>query len=108
MSLCACAPMRPCAYEPVTRHRLDSLTTSTRIDLPPYSLWETREGSGTPVVLLHGLSGSSRWWSRNRAALAARHLVAAVDLVGFGRNRRFLGLPVLMPAFGEVTALLAR
>lgn len=50
-----------------------------RIDLPPYSLWEVRAGTGTPVALLHGLSGSSRWWSRNVDALAERHLVAAID-----------------------------
>ena len=60
------------------------------------------------MVLLHGLSGSSRWWSRNFDALAARYLVAAVDLVGFGKNRRFFGLPALLPPFGEVTSLLAR
>ncbi|MBV8515951.1 MAG: alpha/beta fold hydrolase [Acidobacteria bacterium] len=65
-------------------------------------------GAGTPVVLLHGLSGSTRWWSRNIEALAARHLVAAVDLVGFGRNRRFLGTPAVLPPLEETTALLAR
>jgi pimeloyl-ACP methyl ester carboxylesterase len=79
-----------------------------RLDFPPYALWETRAGSGTPVALLHGLSGSSRWWSKNLDALAAHHLVAAVDLVGFGRNRRFFGAPVVLPPFSEVTALLAR
>lgn len=78
-----------------------------RIPLPPYALWEIRAGSGTPVALVHGLSGSSRWWSRNREALAERHLVAAVDLTGFGRNRRLI-VPTLMPSFGETTALLAR
>lgn len=79
-----------------------------RLDFPPYSLWEKRSGSGTPVALLHGLSASSRWWSRNIEALSARHTVAAVDLVGFGRNVRFSGLPVLLPAFPEVAALVAR
>ena len=79
-----------------------------RLEFPPYSLWETRAGSGTPVVLLHGLSGSSRWWSRNIDALAAKYLVAAVDLVGFGKNRRFFGLPTLLPPFEEVASLLAR
>jgi pimeloyl-ACP methyl ester carboxylesterase len=78
------------------------------VAFPPYTLWQTRAGSGTPVALIHGLSGSSRWWSRNLEALAARHLVAAVDLVGFGRNNRFLGVPVVLPPFAEVTALLAR
>ncbi|MGN6185028.1 MAG: alpha/beta fold hydrolase [Thermoanaerobaculia bacterium] len=81
---------------------------SRRIPLPPYALWETRAGSGTPVALIHGLSGSMRWWSKNIDALAAKHLVAAVDLTGFGRNRRFAGLPSVMPSFGEVTSLLAR
>ena len=82
--------------------------TPTRLDFPPYSLWETRAGSGTPVVLLHGLSGSSRWWSRNIDELAAKYLVAAVDLTGFGSNRRFFGLPVVLPPFAEMTSLLAR
>jgi pimeloyl-ACP methyl ester carboxylesterase len=59
-------------------------------------------------VLLHGLSGSTRWWVRNLDALAARHLVAAVDLVGFGRNQRFLGPPAVLPPSDEMTALLAR
>lgn len=81
---------------------------STLLRFPPYSLWETRTGTGTPVALLHGLSGSSRWWSRNVGALAERHCVAAVDLVGFGRNQGFLGLPLFLPSFSETTALLAR
>jgi pimeloyl-ACP methyl ester carboxylesterase len=68
-----------------------------RLSLPPYELEETRTGAGTPVVLLHGLSGSSRWWSRNVDALAERHLVATVDLGRFGR------LP-----FDEIVALIAR
>jgi pimeloyl-ACP methyl ester carboxylesterase len=44
-------------------------------------------GAGPPVVLVHGLSGSGRWWRRNAGALAARFRVFAVDLVGFGRSR---------------------
>ena len=67
------------------------------VDLPPYSLTESVTGAGPPVVLLHGLSGSSRWWSRNVDALAEKHLVATVDLGRFGR------LP-----FEEVIALVAR
>lgn len=50
---------------------------------------------GTPIVLIHGLSGSARWWSRNLDALAENHLVAAVDR-----------LPA--SSFGELTAHLAR
>lgn len=49
------------------------------------------------MVLLHGLSGSSRWWSRNIEALSRDHLVATVDLGRFGRL-----------SFEEVIALVAR
>jgi pimeloyl-ACP methyl ester carboxylesterase len=46
-------------------------------------------GSGEPVVLLHGLAGSVRWWRRNVAALAAQHTVYLVNLPGFGSFRRY-------------------
>jgi pimeloyl-ACP methyl ester carboxylesterase len=79
-----------------------------KLHFPPYTLYETRTGAGPPVALIHGLAGSARWWERNVDALARHHLVAAVDLVGFGQNRRFLGLPEVLPPFPDVTALLAR
>src|SRR5206468_361779 len=64
--------------------------TSREIRLPPYRFWETRAGSGTPIVLLHGLGGSTDWFRYNIDVLAESHMVAAVDLIGFGRNRFFL------------------
>ncbi len=45
-------------------------------------------GEGDPVVLVHGLSGSTRWWSRNVPALARGYQVYIVDLPGFGALRR--------------------
>lgn len=45
-------------------------------------------GEGEPVVFVHGLSGSTRWWVRNVPALAERHRVYLVDLPGFGAMRR--------------------
>lgn len=45
-------------------------------------------GAGEPVVLIHGLSGSTEWWTRNVRALAQRHQVFLVDLPGFGAMRR--------------------
>jgi len=52
-----------------------------------YRVYWVEAGSGPGLVLLHGLCGSSRWWNANIPALAARHRVLAVDLVGAGRSR---------------------
>jgi pimeloyl-ACP methyl ester carboxylesterase len=41
-------------------------------------------GAGTPVVLLHGGSGSWTHWVRNVNALGRRHRVLAADMPGFG------------------------
>jgi pimeloyl-ACP methyl ester carboxylesterase len=60
-------------------------------------------GDGLPIVLIHGLSGSSRWWARNVRALAECFRVHVIDLVGFGDSRhggRFV--------LGEAAPYLAR
>ena len=44
-------------------------------------------GRGRPLVLLHGLAGSSRWWARNVRALAREHRLYLLDAPGFGRMR---------------------
>lgn len=41
-------------------------------------------GSGEPLILVHGLSGSTRWWVRNIPAFAEHYTVYLVDLPGFG------------------------
>jgi pimeloyl-ACP methyl ester carboxylesterase len=46
-------------------------------------------GQGEPVVLVHGLSGSTHWWIRNLPALASSYTVYLVDLPGFGAMSRF-------------------
>jgi pimeloyl-ACP methyl ester carboxylesterase len=50
----------------------------------------TRHGTGTPVLLLHGIyaGASSYEWRHTVEALAERHTVYAVDLPGFGRSAR--------------------
>lgn len=47
---------------------------------PPFH----REGSGPPLVLLHGLTGTWRVWTPLLPALAARHDVLAPTLLGHG------------------------
>lgn len=41
-------------------------------------------GAGSPLVLVHGLAGSWRWWRPLLPALAAEHRVHLLDLPGFG------------------------
>lgn len=48
-------------------------------------------GAGDPVILVHGLSGSTRWWQRNLPALARRRRIYLVDLPGFGSMSRWWG-----------------
>jgi pimeloyl-ACP methyl ester carboxylesterase len=46
-------------------------------------------GQGRPLVLVHGLAGSTAWWVRNVPALSRRHTVFLVDLPGFGSMRKY-------------------
>lgn len=48
-------------------------------------------GQGEPVVLVHGLSGSSQWWIRNLPALADSYTVYLIDLPGFGAMSQYPG-----------------
>lgn len=45
-----------------------------------------RQGSGSPLLLVHGLGSSGRTWAPVIDALAARREVITVDLPGFGRT----------------------
>jgi pimeloyl-ACP methyl ester carboxylesterase len=53
----------------------------------PLTVYYEVAGEGPAVVLIHGLSGSGRWWAYNVPVLARRYEVYNVDLVGFGRSR---------------------
>ena len=45
-------------------------------------------GSGTPLILLHGLAGSSEWWQRNVDACCDCFETYRLDFTGFGESRR--------------------
>jgi pimeloyl-ACP methyl ester carboxylesterase len=65
------------------------LQMTARAEKAPESrLAYTATGAGPPLVLLHGLSGSGRWWSRNVPVFAASFRTYTVDLPGFGESRR--------------------
>lgn len=82
--------------------------TQRRVDIPPFSFMESRTGRGTPVILIHGLSGSHRWWRRNVDELARDHLVVTIDLIGFGSSRKLAGLSSTPLQFDDISAVLAR
>ena len=62
---------------------------------PPPTLFVRERGTGEPLVLLHGLASSGRYWG-DLMPLAERRRVLAPDLLGFGRSPK--------PPKGEYTA----
>lgn len=46
------------------------------------------------MVLIHGLSGSARWWRPVLPALAPRFTLYLVELPGYGRQRRHAPVPL--------------
>jgi pimeloyl-ACP methyl ester carboxylesterase len=76
----ACEPSEREASINVTRHEIQvgHQTVSYQV-----------VGQGEPIILLHGLSGTSRWWVRNIPALAEHYRLYLLDLPGFGTMRRF-------------------
>lgn len=48
----------------------------------------TVQGEGSPVVLIHGFLDSHRTWRYNKDALAQKHRVYAIDVLGFGSSQR--------------------
>ena len=58
---------------------------------------------GDVLLLLHGLSGSGRWWARNVPGLSRRRRVIIPDLVGYGRTP----LVGRVPALPKMAGLLA-
>jgi pimeloyl-ACP methyl ester carboxylesterase len=62
------------------------------------------DGSGPPVVLVHGLAVSSRYFAPLIRELARTRTVVAPDLPGYGRSQtppRPLGIPELADALDE-------
>ncbi len=62
-----------------------------------------RWGAGSPVLLLHGGSGSWKHWVKNIDALAARHEVWVPDLPGTGESA-MPPMPTSFRAFADIVA----
>lgn len=57
-----------------------------RIDVGGHALHVEQQGSGSPLLLLHGFTGSTETLRGSTERLAVRHRVMAVDLPGHGRS----------------------
>ncbi|HEY0305226.1 MAG TPA: alpha/beta hydrolase [Longimicrobiales bacterium] len=66
-----------------------------------YRIHALHTGAGAPLVLLHGLSGSARWWRNNVPALADHFRTHTPDLVGFGSSRTWASQPSI-PQMAEL------
>jgi pimeloyl-ACP methyl ester carboxylesterase len=57
------------------------------VEVGSETVYAESSGVGQPLILVHGLGGSTRWWARNVTALAGSYRVHVIDLPGFGRSR---------------------
>jgi pimeloyl-ACP methyl ester carboxylesterase len=62
------------------------------VDVAGARVFYIHAGSGPPMLLIHGLVGSSSNWRHNIPALAQHFSVYAIDLVNMGRSQRIGGV----------------
>src|SRR2546425_366921 len=62
------------------------------VDVVGARVYYLHAGIGRPMLLIHGLVGSSANWRNNIESLAQHASVYAIDLVNMGRSQRVDGL----------------
>jgi pimeloyl-ACP methyl ester carboxylesterase len=82
-------------YNVTASHRIADLDNllggeSREMDWRGHRIAYTRHGTGTPLLLVHGIyaGASSYEWRHTASVLAEQHTVYALDLLGFGRSAR--------------------
>ena len=79
---------------------VDQTTVASRhVRIDRLRLHYLEAGVGPPVLLLHGWPTSSWLWRNVMPHLATRHRVIAVDLPGFGRSDKPLGVTYDLPFY---------
>ena len=64
------------------------------VQIGPATIHYKVVGTGSPLILVHGLSGSTRWWVKNLPPLIEKFRVYMVDLIGFGHSWSHAGFMV--------------
>lgn len=82
-----------------------SVPTTRPLTVAPPALRVRQAGSGPPLVMLHGLASSSRYWEPHQEMLGRTYRMIMPDLLGFGRSPKPRG--TLYTAAEHVAALLA-
>ena len=75
------------------------------LDLSQASIWYEEQGSGDPLILIHGGAVDSRFFEHNVGPLAAHFRVIATDLWGHGRTADREGPFSLASFSADVAAL---
>jgi pimeloyl-ACP methyl ester carboxylesterase len=75
------------------------------LDLPQGPVWYEEQGSGDPLILLHGGAVDSRFFEHNVGPLGERFRVIATDLWGHGRTADREG-PFSLESFSTDVAVL--
>src|ERR1700722_10446330 len=78
----------------------------TRIAVDNATIDVIADGSGDPIVLLHGFPFTRETWNEQRAALAKSHRVIALDLRGMGRSSVTDGPYLMETLAGDLAAVL--
>jgi pimeloyl-ACP methyl ester carboxylesterase len=77
------------------------------VDVAGTRFFYLHAGSGPPMLLIHGLVGSSSDWINNIPALAEHASVYAIDLLNMGRSARVGGVdPRLRPTAKRIAAVM--
>ncbi|MCP4201025.1 MAG: alpha/beta hydrolase [bacterium] len=90
-ALLAAVALGACASLPAYDDLVERLGSGSFVEVEGARIYvETlgEPGTGSPVVLVHGYGASSYSWRHVLPALAERHQVVALDLVGFGLTER--------------------
>jgi pimeloyl-ACP methyl ester carboxylesterase len=92
LALVSCTPLatpgKPSVADAVPPPRLPGMTSSAFVELAGERVYYETGGSGSPVLMIHGIGAgnSSHLYRNNTLALSKEHRVYAFDFPGFARS----------------------